>query len=301
MNGFSKVQYHFDFRTGRETGIPNQGVSEGIRAACSALNRQRTFGLQEAARQTPSRQPVSPHVWAATVARNASDWNIPLVKLSSLELSRDRDGFIISPRLEILKSGAEASPFADREWGVVYKLFPLHITGGLGKTFELERDEGQGGFEMTVRDAVLAETLEKLSVLSDAGALPTEIVGLEENGDYLIAKQPLAFPFLDLESDRLAAVKRMRAVLCKARFKRQVWIIWENERAWVLSDLHPGNVMRDANDEPCIIDALLAPLAPALIESDRLLIEAVEDARALRSGLPMPKRKSIDEACDDEL
>jgi hypothetical protein len=59
--------------------------------------------------------------------------------------------------------------------------------------------------------------------------------------------------------------------------------------------------MRDANDEPCIIDALLAPLPPALIESDRLLIEAVEDARALRSGLPMPKRKSFDEACDDEL
>jgi hypothetical protein len=181
----------------------------------------------------------------------------------------------------------------------------------LGKTFDIELNQGsQGfqelyeqpqGFQMSVRDAVLLETMEKLSVLNDSGAHPTEIIGLEENGDYLIVKQPLAFPFVDLEPDRQAAIEFMRAIPCKAHFKRPVWIIWENESAWVLSDLHPGNVMRDANDAPCIIDALLAPVPPALIKADRLLSEAVEDARALRLGLSSPKRKGFDEGRDADL
>ncbi len=207
----------------------------------------------------------------------------------------------MSRYLQPLKSGAEASPFADGEWGVVYKLFPLFINGGLGKTFEIELDEESRGFQMSVRDAVLLETMEKLSVLNDAGAHPTEIVGLEENGDYLIAKQPLAFPYVDLEADRQIAIEAMSAVPCKAHFRRPIWIIWENERAWVLSDLHPGNVMRDANGAPCIIDALLALLPPALIQADRLLIEAVEDARALRLGILPPRRKGFDGGPDEDL
>ncbi len=301
VHGNTPSQLYFDFRTGRETGIAGAVFTDRDRAACSALNRQRAKGIAEAARQTPSRESLSPHVWAALVAARAREWAVPLVALKGLGLSRDADGIIASEFLQPLKTGAEAAPFADLESRVVYKLFPLVATGGLGKTFDIDKDDDKGGFTMSVRDAVLSETVEKLMVLHDAGAHPTEIVGIEENGDYLIAKQPLALPHIDLAGDRDAAVGMMRAVPCRARFKRPVWIVWECNHAWVLSDLHTGNVMRDACGSPCIIDALLAPLPPAFISADRQLAEAVEDARALREGRAPLKRKAFDEGCDEEL
>ena len=297
------MQTQFDLRTGRETGIVGNAVNDRVRAACSTLNRQRTRGLTEAARQAPSRESLSADVWAAAIARNASNWHVPLVSLNSLGLSRDRDGFISAAgHLQPLKSGAEASPFADKEWGVVYKLFPLFINGGLGKTFEIERDEQEGRFQMSVRDAVLLETIKKLTVLHEAGAHPTELVGLEQNGDYLIAKQPLATPYLDLDEDRKVAISLMRAIPCRARFGRAVWIVWEDEQAWVMSDLHPGNIMRDANGQPCIIDSLLAPLPPRWTIGDRDLCKDVEDAKAFRFTGRMPTRREFgDDVSDEEL
>ena len=93
----------------------------------------------------------------------------------------------------------------------------------------------------------------------------------------------------------------IQAVPCKARFKRQTWILWEHQTAWIMSDLHYGNIMRDAQDQPTIIDALLAPLPPELIKGSRLLTEHVEDARALRLGLPLAGRKAFDALNDDDL
>ena len=208
---------------------------------------------------------------------------------------------LVSKTMIPLKTGAEASPFMDREWQVVYKLFPLHSCGGLGKTFEIEKVADDQGFEMTVRDAVLAETLEKLMILHDAGAHPTEIVGIDDQGDYLVVKQPLAFPYEDLEADRIAAIERVRAVPCKARFRRNVWVLWMHSQAWIMSDLHPGNIMREPDGQPCIIDALLAPIAPGLIETDRLLREAVEDARAWREDRPRKGGDPFAFVSDDEL
>ena len=312
MNGIATVQFHIDFRTGRETSLTGAAFGRRERAACSALNRQRAKGIQEATRSTPSRESLSADVWAALIAARARDWGVPLINLNSLGLGRDADGILTSSFLTPLKSGAEACPFADLEWSVVYKLFPLHDNGGLGKTFELERDEERAGFTMKVRDAILAETLEKLMILHDAGAHPTELVGLDESGDYLIVKQPLAQGYGDMDIFRDAtlgkidaarprAIENMRAVSCRASFKRAVWIFWVDERAWVLSDLHPGNVMQDGNGSACIIDALLAPVPPGMVHSDRLLAEAVADACAWRETGELPQRKAFEDVIDDDL
>lgn len=213
----------------------------------------------------------------------------------------DQEGLLRSSILRPLKSGAEACPFADDQWNVVFKLFPLFNTGGLGKTFDIEVSDDGESYEMTTQDASLIQTIEKLMVLHDAGACPTEIVGIDHMFDYMIAKQPLASPYHQFETDRHEAVRVIKAVPCKARFKRQTWILWEHESAWIMSDLHYGNIMRDAQDQPTIIDALLAPLPPEMIKSSRLLTEHVEDARALRLGLPATRRRSFDEVNDDEL
>jgi hypothetical protein len=99
----------------------------------------------------------------------------------------------------------------------VFKLFPLHINGGLGKTFEIEADPERSGIVMNVRDAVLAETIEKLIVMHEAGGHPTELVGIDDQGDYLIAKQPLATPYGDLDNLRemtIAQIVRRRWSAC---------------------------------------------------------------------------------------
>jgi hypothetical protein len=95
-------------------------------------------------------------------------------------------------------------------------------------------------------------------------------------------------------------VKTIHAIPCKARFKRQTWILWEHEIAWIMSDLHYGNIMRDAQNQPTIIDALLAPLPPELIKSSRVLTEHVEDARALRKGLPLKVRRDFGDGVNDD-
>lgn len=90
-----------------------------------------------------------------------------------------------------LPSGAEASPYHDPQSNSVYKLFDLRPNGSLGKKISLELNDQQE-FEVVLKDAVLRDTSEKIRILNDIGGHPTEIVGLSDNGDYLIAKQPLA-------------------------------------------------------------------------------------------------------------
>ena len=108
MNGIPPTQFHIDFRTGRETGIPGARLSAGDRTACSALNRQRAKGIEEATRQTPSRESFSADVWAALVAARARDWTVPLIRFSSRQLTgasvaiMERECFVcIASRIEI--------------------------------------------------------------------------------------------------------------------------------------------------------------------------------------------------------
>jgi hypothetical protein len=208
---------------------------------------------------------------------------------------------IISRILRPLTSGAEASPFLDEQWGVVYKLFPLLKSGGLGKTFSMEFNEQFDEADILTRDASLSETLEKLTTLSEAGALTTEIVGLTDSGDYLIAKQPLAKPYLDLESDRDTAVATIRAVACRAPFARRLWTVWMHNQAYFVSDLHKGNIMRDESDSPTIIDALFCPVPISAARHFPWLAESVEDARAWQMTGTKPRRRAFDEVNDDDL
>lgn len=302
MHGYLSEQTYFDFRTGRETTLQGACFAPGERSACSALNRRRAKGIQEATRDSPSRQSCTPDAWAALVEARARQWGVPLIDLKALGIVHDADDMLCSRQLRALKTGAEACPYADDEWGVVYKLFPLFGSGGLGKTFEVEPSDDGEGYEMFTHDATLLQTMEKLMVLHDAGACPTEIAGIDTMFEYLIVKQPLASPYVDFETDRETAVQAIHAVSCQARFKRQTWILWEHEVAWIMSDLHTGNIMRDAQNQPTIIDALLAPLPPELVKNNRLLSEHVEDARSLRLGQPLKSRRSFGEGeRDDDL
>lgn len=301
MDGISTAQLHLDFRTGRPSAIYAASSCAEQRAACVALNRQRARGILEAAQLAPPGESLSPDVWDAAFARRSREWDLALIPLEKLGIYHDADGLMSSSGpLQALTSGAEACPYFDPDWKVVYKLFDLRANGSLGKKISLESND-EGEFEICVRDAVLKDTLEKLSVLNEAGAHPTEIVGLSDNGDYLIAKQPLAGAMVNFLEDRDIATCFIHGVNPEGTGLRQrVTVIWLNEQPWLVSDLHERNIMRDLDGHPTIIDALIGPVPLLALKQLAWLRDAVEDAQALRLGKPLPIRKKFDEGVDDD-
>lgn len=303
MNDPYSAQLSIDFRTGRRTAIHAGNSCAEQRAACVALNRIRTRGILEATQLASSGEPLSLDDRFAAIAGLSRDRDVPLIPLDQLGIHHDQDGLRSSSLLTALPSGAEAIPYFDKEWGVVYKLFDLRVNGSLGKRIELVRT-AEGDFDLIPCDATLKDTLEKLAVLNQAGAHPTEIVGLSASGDYLIAKQPWAYPRGDFKSDRQIAVSEIRGIIPEFTgpgLRHTVVVMWLEDRAWLVGDLHERNIMRDQDGKPTIIDALIGPVPPAALKELRWLREATEDAQALREDRPSVKRRRFEDADDDSL
>lgn len=301
LNEKSGNQYSIDFRTGYSTAIVSRAVSESIRSACTALNRSRAGGILESTKVSSPGEQVSPDVWAASFEGIARSWHVPLIPLEKLGFERDEDGFLKSHYLSPLPSGAEAYPFHDEEYGVVYKLFDLRPNGSLGKKLALVYDE-DGELDVQLKDATVFDTLEKLMVLNDTGGLISEIVGLADSGDYLISKQPFANPRGDFESDREYALHEIKAIPpIGVTLRNRVAVIWLEGRSWLLGDLHERNIMRTIDDEPTIIDALIGPIPPLVLKESSWLALAVEDARVYRESGQPPLRKAFEDVEDSEL
>ena len=257
----------------------------------------------EATQLASSGESSSSDVWFTAVAGLSRERDVPLISLDCLGIHHDEDGLRSSSLLTALPSGAEAIPYFDKDWGVVYKLFDLRVNGSLGKKIELVR-KAEGDFDLAPCDATLKDTLEKLAVLNQAGAHPTEIVGLSDSGDYLIAKQPWAYPRGDFKADREMAVSEIRGIIPEFTgpgLRHTVVVMWLENRAWLVGDLHERNIMRDQDGTPTIIDALIGPVPHAALKELRWLREATEDAQALRENLPPVKRQRFEDADDDSL
>ena len=254
----------------------------------------------EADQLASSGEPVSADVWEALVARGVRERDVPLIPLDCLGIHHDEDGMLNSDFLTALPSGAEASPFLDEEWNVVYKLFDLRADGSLGKKIALEEPESDR-FEIKLLPARLVDTLEKLSVLNEAGGHPTEIVGLSSNADFLIAKQPLAFPYKDYQKDREVATKAVGGIVpLFTNIQRQVAVISLNSQGWLISDLHHRNIMRDREGNPTIIDALIGPVPATAQHKLAWLRNALDDAEDVRCGRQPRKRMQFGDETDDD-
>jgi hypothetical protein len=296
------AQYVIDFRTGSQSAIHGSASCAEQRAACLALNRGRARGILEADQLSFQGQPLSTDVWEAAFARITRQWQVPVVSLEHFGIKHDRDGFrIASSDLVALPSGAEACPYYDKSSGAVYKLFDLQASGSLGKKLVFEWNE-EGGCEVVPRPATLRDTLDKLLLLNEIGAHPTEVVGLTDDGHYLLIKQPLARASADFQFDRADACQRIKGIVPTATgFRTTLCVVWHHLQAWIVGDLHERNIMRDGEGNPTIIDALVAPIPPFVLRQNRSLREASEDAEAWRRGQPLPQRKRIDDVDDDEL
>jgi len=284
----NEFQLHIDFRSGKPTAIVGPEVSSGIRAACHALNRERKGGIETAIGGAPPRRALSIDVWTERFTERLAERDIPLIDLEALGF-RHEEGFLTSVWLEPLPSGAEASPFLDRENGVVYKLFDLRPGGAMGK--KLRFQSRSRGFEVESTDARWSDMLDKFMVLNRGGAHPTELAGISSDGCYLIAKQPQAFPFEDFRRD----LDRAEAVMCGivpigGGLRQHLFVTVVDGAAWLVGDLHERNVMRDANGDPTIIDALLGEVTAAARRELSWLATACEEARRFReTGLRPPR------------
>jgi hypothetical protein len=115
LDGNTPIQFHIDFRTQRPIGIDFLSPTADQRAACTALNRERTRGILEATQLTSSRQSFPVDVWNAIFARKSKQKGVPLIPLERLGIHHDEDGMLSSDFLTALPSGAEASPFFDEK------------------------------------------------------------------------------------------------------------------------------------------------------------------------------------------
>ena len=293
--------YYFDYLTGVPTAIIGPEVSQSQRAACTALNRQRTRGIFQVREAAQRREQIQVDVWLRTFIGRLTEWEVPLVPLEKLGI-RVEGGHFESDSLTKLKAGAEASPFADYGNGVVYKLFDLRSNGGLGKKLELTKLPDEPRYDLVNTDADVFHTVQKLSALHEAGGHPTEIVGYADTGDVLIVKQPLAQPFKDFYPDLKIASDRIHAIFPgQANFGRSCGIIHALDQPWLIADLHKGNIMRDTQGNPTVIDALVGSIPPILRKQLAWLDEACRDAQSFRETGIKPIRDLFDGISDDEL
>lgn len=206
-----------------------------------------------------------------------------MIAPAALGLSFDDRGNCRSEFLIPLKGGAEAQPFLDRKEGVVYKLFDLRPDGGLGKKLVLS-PVGEG-WELDIEDASVHETIDKLCLLHEAGAHPTEIIGLLDTGVHLLVKQPQATVIDIGPRERALACGRLSTVLMPGSVVRgELRVFWQRERAWLLGDLHRGNVMQGMDGAPAIIDALIGVIPTPLAGRNPEVASAVREARVRVEG-----------------
>lgn len=285
--------YEIDPLTGAQTTIdgPSGGGGEGERErrakARARLNRRRAGAIREIGQRTLALEPTDVDARRAAIAGTSREFGLPFVDPERLGIDFDEDGLWGTRFLKALPGGAEAQPFLDADRGVVYKLFDLRTGGGLGKKLAVSRAASPEDWEIEVADANLFETIEKLIVLDECGAHPTEIVGLLLTGDHLVVKQPAAEHVPIGPAERARAAGKLGSVLVPSTSIRgELRIIWhsENARPWLLGDLHPGNLMRDADGEMTIIDALIGSIPGELTAENPVIAAAVREARSRASG-----------------
>jgi hypothetical protein len=78
-------------------------------------------------------------------------------------------------------------------------------------------------------------------------------------------------------------------------------VFWLNGRAWLLGDLHRGNIMRDADGNPTVIDALIGSIPLSALEHQPVLSKAIRDARAFREGRELSSQRLFDNVDENDL
>lgn len=224
--------------------------------------------------------------------------------MKEMGFQTDVEDYIVSTDLGYLDCGREAMVWADQEHDCVYKLFDLKIDeqfqGSIGLKLVMQ-GRPPDDVEVIEQPGRLDDILEKICVLHSAGACPTEIAGLTDDGKYLVAKQSRCIAMVDFKSDRELALNEMKAVAPKGPFKRELWVFYADNRFWLLSDLHAKNILRMQDGTPTIIDALTGTLTDYYRRFHPKLEEAAKRAKSLALGEDVLPDDPFADVSDDDL
>jgi hypothetical protein len=298
------IQPEFDYRTGRSTFICHGATGRGHWEACAKLNRLRASRIKEAIRDYPPGESVSRDGWLASFKRRAGYLEVPLIDLAGLGFVENDAECMSSRILGNIGIGREASAWVDRENSSVYKLFDVKMDAedkySIGLMLQIAGSVDE--VEVLQLPAHLDHLLEKLCVLHEAGACPTEIAGLSEDGKYLIAKQPRCKAYEDLDQDRQEAIRQMKAVSPKGSYGgNEIWVFCVDSRFWLLSDLHKGNIRRLPAGEPTVIDALIGELPEHYLRHHPKLADAAQMAFQWVQTGTKPEDNPFANVSDDDL
>ncbi len=279
VNSMSHVHgAHLDSRTGIATFINGPAFDERCREDSSRLSRQRASAIQQAAAANDFRGTTRADVSWADYCERAAELGAPTIQLANLGIALNERGQWTSELLEPLIGGAEALPFLDARQGVVYKLFDMRASGGIGKKLFAWKNQ-MNRWEVGFCDASIHETMEKLIVLHEAHGLPTEVMGLADSGFHLVVKQPLAFHVEIGMKERAQAAGRMGArFLNTAAIRGELRIFWHDGKAWMLGDLHIKNIMQDAAGDMRVMDALIGSVPDEMRRDIPEVAQAILDA-----------------------
>lgn len=279
-------------------------MSESEWRSCVELNRTRASSIIATAREPTPGESIQAHVWSDLVARRTKAKEIPLIPLSVFGFFRDEMGLVNSSELRRLGSGKEATAWGDEQAGCVYKMFNLFLDdqkkGRLGQKIEFHM-ENDFECSITFVDADIYHVVEKLRILHEVGACPTEILGLTEGGYFLASKQILCKDHKNLAEDRQEAVKAIKAIIPTGSYRQQVWVFWADRRAWAISDLHKGNIMRMASGHPTIIDALIGEIPEVVLKQVTEISRAVSRAKRWRETGVLEEYDVFKGTNDDDL
>lgn len=298
LNESREVQPQYDIRTGVETFIYGPQLSPDEWRGCAKLNRKRSEGIKGIYRPASSGEQAPLDVWLSSVAGKGRRLGVPLIPLDTLGFDRDDTDFLFTTKLVRLQSGREAMAWLDPESHCVYKLFDTRPTATIGHKLYFQPEEEK--CRVCQEEATLDETLNKLCILHEAGACPTEIVGISDNCKYLIVKQPYCLMHEDLQEDREKTLEYIKAVPPTGSFGPEVWVFWLRQ-AWIISDLHKGNIRRFYDKTPTIIDALIAPIPDDILRSYPRIFKAAVNARSWRETGEKPSDDLFENISDDDF
>ena len=275
-----------DPRTGHRTFILGKCFDERAGAALSAANR-RTVGAAAACLAESQRAGTDEEARAArreefrSLLTSGKFGELKVIDLEKLGVRADEGDHLvpIDDTLHKLKAGAEAQPFADVSSGVVYKVFAANTQGYAGRKMAVHLSPTQRP-HLDFEPSSPIEALEKLALLHEIGGLPTEIIGVTPQGDWILA-QPEATPITEAEyrTARAEAVALVGGIQINESGLEDIRVVWHRGRAWIIGDLHLRNIMRDSEGKARIMDALILPLPKSLSAKYESVRQAIREAK----------------------
>ena len=275
-----------DPHTGCRTFIHGNRFDERAGPYLSAANR-RTVGAAAAclaqSQRTGADAPSGESRWEEFRALLATGQfrELNLIDLAQLGIRAFGDEPLAAAdeSLKQLKAGAEAQPFLDHARGVVYKIFASDASGNAGRKVTVSTSPTARPY-IEYEDSHPLEALEKLALLHEIGGLPTEILGVTAQGDWVLA-QPEATPVTESEigAARAEAVALVGGVQVNESGLEDIRVVWHRGRAWIISDLHLRNIMRDSEGKARIMDALIVPVPKSLTARYESVRQAIREAK----------------------